>query len=182
MRKRNLPQNKTAQKNKRESEPIPWRYCLMTLICGLFLVVGFFFAARQHFSSMDYGIKNSKLRKQIDELESEKRRLILEKEIALSPGEIKKAAKKIGLTAMTASNIEVYRNVSQTTEKPQAEKISATKTAEKPAPEIKPAQPASNKSEIKAVKSDKPLKTEKKPSDAKKTSDIKEKTKIKTTK
>jgi hypothetical protein len=27
---------------------------------------------RQHFSSMDYGIKNSKLRKQMDELESEK--------------------------------------------------------------------------------------------------------------
>src|SRR4028118_1094065 len=106
MRKRNLPQNKSIKKNKREGDSIPWRYCLMTLFCGLFLIVGFFFAARQHFSSIDYGIKNSKLRKQIDELESEKRRLILEKEIALSPGEIKKAAKKIGLTTMTASNIE----------------------------------------------------------------------------
>ncbi len=75
----------------------------------MILVVGFFFAARQHFSSIDFGIKNSKLRKQIDELESDKRRLILAKEIALSPAEIKKAAKKIGLTEMTASNIEVYR-------------------------------------------------------------------------
>lgn len=71
--------------------------------------MGFFFAARSHFASIDFGIKNSKLRKQIEELESDKRRLILSKEIALSPGEIKKAAKKLGLTEMTASNIEVYR-------------------------------------------------------------------------
>jgi hypothetical protein len=73
------------------------------------LVVGFFFAARSHFSSIDFGIKNSRLRKQIEELEADKRRLILSKEIALSPAEIKKAAKRIGLTEMTASNIEVYR-------------------------------------------------------------------------
>ena len=180
MRKRNLPQNKSIKKNKREGESIPWRYCLMTLFCGLFLIVGFFFAARQHFSSIDYGIKNSKLRKQIDELESEKRRLILEKEIALSPGEIKKAAKKIGLTSMTASNIEVYRNVPQTSAKPQAEKISMTKPAEKPAPEIKPAAPASDKSVAVTAKSDKPAKTEKKPSETKKVPDTK--TQVKTTK
>ena len=90
-------------------DPIPWKYCFLTLVCGLMLVVGFFFAARSHFSSIDFGIKNSRLRKQIEELEADKRRLILSKEIALSPAEIKKAAKRIGLTEMTASNIEVYR-------------------------------------------------------------------------
>lgn len=99
-------------KNKTQTarrEPIPWRYFLLTLGCALALVVGFFFAARSHFASIDFGIKNSKLRKQIEELESDKRRLILAKEIALSPAEIKKAAKKIGLTEMTAANIETYR-------------------------------------------------------------------------
>lgn len=106
MRKRSLPQH-TTQKIKRERDPIPWRYCLMTLFCGFLLVGGFFFAARQHFSSIDYAIKNSKLKKQVEELEAEKRRLILSKEIALTPAEIKKAAKKIGLTEMTAANIEV---------------------------------------------------------------------------
>lgn len=99
-------------------DPIPWRYCFLTLVCGLVLVVGFFFAARSHFSSIDFGIKNSKLRKQIDELESDKRRLILAKEIAMSPAEIKKAAKKIGLTEMTAANIEVYRPANNPKEKP----------------------------------------------------------------
>ena len=61
------------------------------------LATGFFFAANQHFSSMDYGMKNSRLRKQVDQLEAEKRRLMLAKEVSMSPVEIKKAAKKAGL-------------------------------------------------------------------------------------
>lgn len=63
----------------------------------LVLVSGFFFAAQQHFSSMDYGMKNSRLRRQIDELEAEKRRLMLIREISFSPTEIKKAARKAGM-------------------------------------------------------------------------------------
>jgi AmiR/NasT family two-component response regulator len=78
----------------------------MIVVAGAILVVGFFFAAQQHFSSIDYGIKNSRLRKQIDELEAEKRRLLLAKEVSLSPSEIKKAARKMGFMRMTAANIE----------------------------------------------------------------------------
>jgi len=109
MSKRKQSGRTKTQSKRRGGDPIPWKYCFLTLCCGLILVIGFFFAARSHFSSIDFGIKNSRLRKQIDELESDKRRLILSKEIALSPAEIKKAAKKIGLTEMSASNIEVYR-------------------------------------------------------------------------
>jgi len=107
-----VSKRKQSVKSKTQTarrDPIPWKYCFLTLACGLMLVVGFFFAARSHFSSIDFGIKNSRLRKLVEELESDKRRLILAKEIALSPAEIKKAAKKIGLTEMTASNLEVYR-------------------------------------------------------------------------
>lgn len=147
MRKRNSPQTKSSQNIKREHDSIPWRYCLMTLLCGSFLVVGFFFAARQHFSSIDYGIKNSKLRKQIDELEAEKRRLILQKEIALSPAEIKKAAKKIGLTAMTASNIEVFRaGAPDAVLKSKIEKISTNKVEDKTAALVKNVSPMINRS------------------------------------
>lgn len=70
---------------------------VFVLICAATLGSGFFFAARQHFSSMDFGMKNSRLRKQIEQLEAEKRRLILAREISLSPSELKKAAKKVGL-------------------------------------------------------------------------------------
>lgn len=97
MKKRTLPKVKNSQKIKRDRDPLPWRYCLLTLVCGFVLVGGFFFAARQHFASIEYGIKNSKLKAQLDEAAADKRRLLLEKEIALTPTEIKKAAKKFGL-------------------------------------------------------------------------------------
>lgn len=101
MSRRKISQTNQKKKTKRQGNPIPWRYCVLTLVCGLLLITGFFFAARQHFSSIDYSIKNSRLRKQLNELESDKRRLTLAKEIALSPAEIKKVAKKIGFTERT---------------------------------------------------------------------------------
>ena len=162
MRKRNLPINKTPQKIKRERAPLPWRYFMMTILCVLFLVVGFFFAARQHFSAIDYGIKNSRLRKQIDELETEKRQLMLAKEIALSPAEIKKAAKKMGLSAMTASNIEAFRaGGGAPPQQPKAEKISAVKTEVKPTSNAVAVQTEVKKAPEKEAKPEKTQKAEK---------------------
>ncbi|MGH9948267.1 MAG: hypothetical protein ACRD6X_13870, partial [Pyrinomonadaceae bacterium] len=76
-------------RTRRRSETInpqqlPWRFFILTIICACILAAGFFFAARQHFTTMEFGLKNSKLRKQIEDLESERRRLILAKEISLS--------------------------------------------------------------------------------------------------
>lgn len=109
MKRRNLtPKNENI---RREQDPIPWRYCLLTLVCGLILVVGFFWAARQHFSAMDFGIKNAKLRQQKESLEADQRRLSLNREISLSPAEIKKVAKKIGLQDLTAESIQVISSI-----------------------------------------------------------------------
>ena len=80
-----------------DETPQRWRTYLLMGFCLVLLVSGFFFAGRQHFSSMDYGMKNSRLRKQVDQLEAEKRRLLLTKEVSLSPAEIKKAAAKVGM-------------------------------------------------------------------------------------
>ena len=129
MKKRNLPKKNSKEKIRREKDPIPWRYCLLTLPCGVFLVGGFFVAARSHFASIDFGIKNSTLKKQLEDLEVEKRRLMWLKETALSPAEIKKAAKKLGLTEMTANNFQTFgTKVTEKTEKP----LTAKKTEEKP--------------------------------------------------
>jgi hypothetical protein len=82
----------------------PLRYSVLTVICGSVMILGFFFAARQHFSSIEFGIKNSRLRKQLDELEAEKRRLLLAKEISMSPLELMKASRKVGQTASINSS------------------------------------------------------------------------------
>lgn len=119
MRKRNVSNpNKGV---KRERDPIPWRYCFLTLVCGLLLVGGFFVAARQHFSVMDFAIKNAKLRREKESLESEQRRLYLTREISISPSEIKKAAKKIGLQELTAQSIQIMMP-KKSTDKKQTDK------------------------------------------------------------
>lgn len=132
MKKRSLPKKTTKEKIHREKDPIPWRYCLLTLLCGTFLVGGFFVAARSHFASMDFGIKNSSLKKQLEDLESEKRHLLWLKEKALSPAEIKKAAKKLGLTETTANNFQTFGGKIEA--KPEKADPSAKKADEKPKP------------------------------------------------
>lgn len=163
MSRKKITKNTTPKRNTREREPIPWRYCLLTLVCGLFLVVGFFGAARQHFSSIGFGIQNSKLRKQVEELEAEQRRMLLMKEVVLSPGEIKKSAKKLGFTEMSASNIEVFRNNPET----------PPRTDVKKTVDIKPVKAISNPKVVKQEKaaSEKDAKKKDKPAEVKEKKD-----------
>ena len=83
---------------------------------------------------MDYGMKNSRLRRQIDQLEAEKRRLILAKEISLSPSQIKKAAQRAGMMDPLPSDGELLTTTEPTRAKavpapPVIEKALVTKTA-----------------------------------------------------
>jgi hypothetical protein len=78
---------------KTESSEISWRILAVIVLCGAILASGFFFAARQHFSSMELGMKNSQLRKQLSDLEAENRRLSLAREVASSPMAIQKASR-----------------------------------------------------------------------------------------
>ncbi len=96
MIKRNSP--RSAQRGKHG-----FRTYFLIFVCGLLTVSGFFLAGRQHFSWMDYGMRNSRLRKQIDELQAEKRRLLLARETSLAPDEIKKAAKKFITTTLAGA-------------------------------------------------------------------------------
>jgi len=128
---------------------VSWKLYSLTLICGTILVAGFFFATRQHFSTMDYGIKNSRLRKQMDELEAEKRRLFLNKEISLSPAELMKAAKKLGftqyvpdITQITAATAAVVKTQKADAMVPVVQKTVISK----------PVQPAKTTAETKSAK------------------------------
>ncbi len=104
MRNRNVRRPQARNISTAEFNPLTWRYFIVMAICGCVLAAGFFFAARQHFTSIEFGIKNSKLRKQLEELETENRRLVLVKEVSLSPGEIKKAARNLGFHEFEADN------------------------------------------------------------------------------
>lgn len=83
---------------------ISWRHVLLTLVCAAIMAAGFFFAALQHFATMDLGFKNSKLRNEVAELEAEKRRLLLARETTLSPASLDRAARSFGFTEIRASD------------------------------------------------------------------------------
>lgn len=97
MKKRNPVRNRQAKKKSGARA----KYVMLAAACGAIFIASLFFAARQHFSSIEYSIKNARLRKQVDELENGKRQLQLAREVSLSPAEIKKSAKKIGLLDVT---------------------------------------------------------------------------------
>ncbi len=122
-----IERTQTKKRNRKKAEK-RGRTRAVIIVCCLMLISGFFYAGRQHFSAMDYGMKNSRLRKQIDELDAEKRRLILAREVSLSPAEIKKAAKKAGLTDQTASDYQMARLASVTREKADLLTVSRSKT------------------------------------------------------
>lgn len=97
MQNPNVIRTRSRQKVAVPARDIPWTFMFWVVLCACVVATGFFFAARQHFTSMDYGIKNSRLREQLRNLEAENRRLILAREIALSPISIRKAAREVGL-------------------------------------------------------------------------------------
>jgi hypothetical protein len=110
MKKRILPKNQKSEPVRREKDKTVWRYCFLMLLFGGILVVGFFFAARQHFSAISLGMKNSELRKQRDELQTEERRLKVSREMAFSHTELEKAARNIGLEKKSEPDFEITSN------------------------------------------------------------------------
>ncbi len=115
MIKRNQTKAERARAVQNDSKRL--RTYVLMFVCVFVLAGGFFFAGQLHFSSMDYGMKNSRLRRQVDELVAEKRRLMLAREVSLSPAEIKKAVKKAGMMEPQAMESEVAQVAPVTKEK-----------------------------------------------------------------
>jgi len=131
--------NKTARRARpkdlstREIGTLPWSYLVVIAICGCIVAAGFLLAARQHFVSMDLGMKNSKLRKQLEDLEAEKRRLTLAREIALSPMELTRTARSLGFVEATAETPVVSPELASAPLPSSPASGQALKTGQKPA-------------------------------------------------
>ncbi len=88
------PQKRRPAQRAPQGQIGRWKLYSLLFVSLSIVVTGFFFAGRLHFSSWDYSMKNSRLRKQVDDLETERRRLLLAREVAQSPNEIKRATLK----------------------------------------------------------------------------------------
>ena len=128
--------NRPSHRMTAETTP-SWVYIAVTIACVCFLAIGFFFAARQHFMAMDLGIKNSKLRKQIEEMEGENRRLVLAREVVRSPLEMKRIAARRGLRNADEVFAPVAASVSSTKSSPLVQKTSLSSPAANPGKPLK---------------------------------------------
>lgn len=90
---------------RRERDPRSLRRLLLLLVCGIFLAGGFLFAANLYFKSVHYGYQNEELRRERDRLLEDQRRLLLEREAAVSPVNLERAARKIGMKSATPDQI-----------------------------------------------------------------------------
>lgn len=77
----------------------------LLLFFGLFLAGGFVFAARQHFTAIDYGYKNETLRRERARLLEEKQQLMLKREQAFAPARLAVQARELGLKPLEASQV-----------------------------------------------------------------------------
>ena len=160
MTKREQRRSSRGADKRQHGSSARWRTYSLTVVCTLTLASGFFLAAQQHFASMDTGMKNSRLRRQVDELEAEKRRLLLAREVSLSPVEIKKAARKTGLIDQAGNNHEIAQVVSTTKEKAVPPAISDAKSMIVKTAAVSPARaadPVRTTAAVSYPKTDKPV-------------------------
>jgi hypothetical protein len=115
MKKRSNPRLASPSAYTAERNTSTLLYVLLTIACAAFLATGFFFAARQHFAAMDLGMKNSTLRKQIEEMEGQKRQLVLAREIVRSPAEMKRIAANKGFRQRDAFAVAASMTASDKT-------------------------------------------------------------------
>lgn len=111
-----------------EKGNVSWSSILLTIFCAAIIAVGFFFAALQHFATIDLGFKNSNLRKQVEDLNAEKRRLLLAKEVALSPAEITKTARNLGFREVEPEIINADSTIATTAQEPKAAEVKTVLT------------------------------------------------------
>ncbi len=88
------------------------------LICGLVIAGGFLYAGRLHFAALSYGYETENLRKVREQLAEEQRRFLLEREAALSPARLERAARQLGLQSMQPSQIDSWGNAKALEQKP----------------------------------------------------------------
>jgi cell division protein FtsL len=82
---------------------------VLLLVVGLGLTCGFVYAGRQHFAALKYGYETENLRREHDQLSEQQRRLILQREEAASPGKLEQAAKRLGMQALQAAQVDPLR-------------------------------------------------------------------------
>ncbi|HYE66441.1 MAG TPA: hypothetical protein VD966_12715 [Pyrinomonadaceae bacterium] len=111
---RRLPANQPNSAIRRERDVRALSRLALLLFCGLVLAGGFVFAAGQHFAAVRYGYQSEELRRERTRLLEEQRRLLLEREQAMSPANLERAARGIGMHPVQPAQVDAAKIAAQT--------------------------------------------------------------------
>jgi hypothetical protein len=134
MKKRKAPNSNRSNRRRSNHDRISFRTVLITFVCGGLVLAGIFLAASQHFSAMNVGMENSKLRKQLEDFKAENRRLTLAKEVAMSPAQITKLAREIGFDTPQPTEVAAVKSVEKAAEQPTEEQATVELASVKESP------------------------------------------------
>lgn len=125
---RRVPSKQRNSFVKRERDPRALLRLALLLLGGLLLASGFVYAGGQHFAALRLGYETEKLRSALNTAREDQRRLILEREAAVSPARLELAARRLGMQPMQPSQIDPLKQQADASNlKPMAE----TKVAQK---------------------------------------------------
>jgi hypothetical protein len=106
---RRVPLKQFNHHVRRERDRRAFSQLLGLLGCGALLAGGFIYAAQQHFIAVDYGYKNEELRREQRRLLEEQRRLLLTREQAVTPDQLERAARTLGLKPVSPAQLAAPR-------------------------------------------------------------------------
>ncbi len=102
---RRLPSAHRNAKIRHERDVRALHRLAMLLCCGLVLAGGFVFAARQHFTAVQYGYQSENLRRERERLLQEQQHLMLQREQAFAPARLEVEARGLGLKPLLAGQL-----------------------------------------------------------------------------
>jgi len=125
---RRVPSKQRNNLVKRELDPRALVRLALLLLAGLLLASGFVYAGGQHFAALRLGYETEKLRSALTAGREDQRRLILEREAAVSPARLELAARKLGMQPMQPSQSDPWK---QRTDASNLKPMAETKVAQK---------------------------------------------------
>jgi hypothetical protein len=78
----------------------------LLLVCGLVLAGGFLYACGQHFAALNFGYQTEALRRQRQHLLEDRRRFLVAREEAASPGRLERAARQLGMQPLQPEQLD----------------------------------------------------------------------------
>ena len=97
----------------RETESGAFARLVLLLVCGLVLAGGFVYAGGRHFAALKMGYQTQKLRTDLEKAREEQRRLMLEREAAVSPARLELAARRLGMQPMQPAQIDPLKRTNE---------------------------------------------------------------------